>query len=238
MAVRRRRRFIVALPSGSATRGGSRVRCRAAWQRLHHPDELAGAQLPYRPRADFRERRQAPLERRRSASHRRVRRGFRGRERSSCGQRTLRRTAKNPHQVLERRSRHADRRVRTLVHDDARRHARHREHDDPVSLYLADDAARHVQRVPVSVAYRKGTPLDGSAPLFQYGYGSYGYSTDPTFRSNWVSLLERGFVVAIAHVRGGQELGRSWYEDGRLRHKLNTFTDFIDVTRFLVQHGY
>jgi oligopeptidase B len=98
--------------------------------------------------------------------------------------------------------------------------------------------ARDGQRVPVSVVYRKDTRLDGSAPLLQYGYGSYGFSTDPTFRTNWVSLLDRGFVIAIAHVRGGQELGRSWYEDGRLRHKLNTFTDFIDVTRFLVQHGY
>ena len=98
--------------------------------------------------------------------------------------------------------------------------------------------ARDGQLVPVSIAYRKGTPLDGTAPLLQYGYGSYGYSTDPTFRPNWLSLLDRGFVLAIAHVRGGQELGRSWYEDGRLRHKINTFTDFIDVTRFLVQRGY
>jgi oligopeptidase B len=98
--------------------------------------------------------------------------------------------------------------------------------------------ARDGQLVPVSIAYRKGTPVDGTAPLLQYGYGSYGYSTDPTFRSNWLSLMDRGFVVAIAHVRGGQELGRSWYEDGRLRHKINTFTDFIDVTRFLVQRGY
>jgi oligopeptidase B len=98
--------------------------------------------------------------------------------------------------------------------------------------------ARDGQLVPVSIAYRKGTPLDGTAPLLQYGYGSYGYSTDPTFRSNWLSLMDRGFVLAIAHVRGGQELGRSWYEDGRLRHKINTFTDFIDVTRFLVQRGY
>jgi oligopeptidase B len=98
--------------------------------------------------------------------------------------------------------------------------------------------ARDGQRVPVSVAYRKGTQLDGTAPLYQYGYGSYGYSTDPAFRSNWVSLMDRGFVLAIAHVRGGQELGRSWYDDGRLRHKINTFTDFIDVTRFLVQRGY
>ena len=98
--------------------------------------------------------------------------------------------------------------------------------------------ARDGQRVPVSVAYRKDTRLDGSAPVLQYGYGSYGFSTDPTFDSNWVSLMDRGFVVAIAHVRGGQELGRSWYEDGRLQHKVNTFTDFIDVTRFLVQRGY
>ena len=98
--------------------------------------------------------------------------------------------------------------------------------------------ARDGQRVPVSVVYRKDTRLDGSAPLLQYAYGSYGISTDPSFRSNWVSLLDRGFVIAIAHVRGGQELGRSWYEDGRLLHKLNTFTDFIDATRFLVQRGY
>ena len=98
--------------------------------------------------------------------------------------------------------------------------------------------ARDGSRVPVSLVYRKGTRLDGSAPLLQYAYGSYGYSTDPTFRSNWVSLLDRGFVVAIAHVRGGQELGRAWYEDGRLLHKMNTFTDFIDVTRHLVQLGY
>jgi protease II len=82
------------------------------------------------------------------------------------------------------------------------------------------------------------TALDGTAPLYQYAYGSYGISTDPVFRPNWVSLLQRGFVVAIAHVRGGQELGRQWFEDGRLLHKKNTFTDFIDVTEFLVKHGY
>src|SRR5580704_12971090 len=72
----------------------------------------------------------------------------------------------------------------------------------------------------------------------QYGYGSYGYSTDPVFRSGWVSLLDRGFVVAIAHVRGGQELGRAWFEDGRLLHKKNSFTDFIDVTERLVTLKY
>jgi oligopeptidase B len=98
--------------------------------------------------------------------------------------------------------------------------------------------ARDGKRIPVSLAYRKNTKLDGSAPLYQYGYGAYGYSTDPTFRSNWVSLLDRGFVVAIAHIRGGQELGREWYEDGRQLHKKNTFTDFVDTTTYLVQHGY
>lgn len=98
--------------------------------------------------------------------------------------------------------------------------------------------ARDGKEIPVSVAYRKGTPLDGSAPVYQYAYGSYGASTDPTFRSNWLSLLDRGFVVAIAHVRGGQELGRQWFEDGRLLHKNNTFTDFIDVTDDLVARRY
>jgi oligopeptidase B len=98
--------------------------------------------------------------------------------------------------------------------------------------------ARDGKRIPVSLAYRKNTKLDGSAPLYQYGYGAYGYSTDPTFRSNWVSLLDRGFVVAIAHIRGGQELGRQWYEDGRQLHKKNTFTDFVDTTAYLVQQGY
>jgi len=98
--------------------------------------------------------------------------------------------------------------------------------------------ARDGTQTPVSVAYAKGTAIDGTAPLYQYAYGSYGISTDPVFRPNWVSLLQRGFVVAIAHVRGGQELGRQWFEDGRLLHKKNTFTDFIDVTAFLVKHGY
>jgi oligopeptidase B len=98
--------------------------------------------------------------------------------------------------------------------------------------------ARDGKQIPVSVVYRKSTRLDGTAPLYQYAYGSYGASTDPTFRSNWVSLLDRGFVVAIAHIRGGQELGRQWFEDGRLLHKKNSFTDFIDVTRYLVQQRY
>ena len=91
--------------------------------------------------------------------------------------------------------------------------------------------------VPISIAYRKGTNL-GSAPLYQYAYGSYGLSMDPAFQPNWVSLMDRGFVVAIAHVRGGQEMGRAWYEQGRLLNKKNTFTDFIAVTRHLVREKY
>jgi oligopeptidase B len=98
--------------------------------------------------------------------------------------------------------------------------------------------ARDGKQIPVSLVMRKNVPLDGSAPLYQYGYGSYGASTDPVFRSGWVSLLDRGFVVAIAHVRGGQELGRAWFEDGRLLHKKNSFTDFIDVTERLVALKY
>jgi oligopeptidase B len=98
--------------------------------------------------------------------------------------------------------------------------------------------ARDGAQVPVSLVYRKGTRLDGSAPLYQYAYGSYGSSTDPTFSSSRLSLLDRGFVFAIAHVRGGQELGRKWYDDGRLLNKVNTFTDFLAVTDFLVARGY
>jgi oligopeptidase B len=95
--------------------------------------------------------------------------------------------------------------------------------------------ARDGTKVPVTLLYRRGTKLDGTAPLYQYAYGSYGYSTDPVFRSTVLSLVDRGFVYAIAHIRGGQEMGRDWYEDGKLKKKVNTFTDFIDVTRFLVK---
>ena len=95
--------------------------------------------------------------------------------------------------------------------------------------------ARDGTRVPVTLLYRRGTRLDGTAPVYQYAYGSYGYSTDPVFRSGVLSLVDRGFVYAIAHIRGGQEMGRAWYEDGKLKKKVNTFTDFIDVTRFLVK---
>jgi oligopeptidase B len=98
--------------------------------------------------------------------------------------------------------------------------------------------ARDGKKIPVSLVMRKNVQTNGSAPLYQYGYGSYGFSTDPVFRSGWVSLLDRGFVVAIAHVRGGQELGRAWFEDGRLLHKKNSFTDFVDVTEHLVALKY
>ena len=98
--------------------------------------------------------------------------------------------------------------------------------------------ARDGTRVPVSVVYRKGFQKDGTTPLYQYAYGSYGSSMSPRFRSGFVSLVDRGFVFAIAHVRGGQEMGRAWYDDGKLLNKKNTFTDFIDVTEFLVKEGY
>jgi oligopeptidase B len=98
--------------------------------------------------------------------------------------------------------------------------------------------ARDGERVPVSIVYRKDVRIDGTAPLFLYGYGSYGICIDPGFSSARLSLLDRGFVYAIAHVRGGQELGRRWYNAGRLLNKWNTFHDFLDVTDHLVQHGY
>ena len=98
--------------------------------------------------------------------------------------------------------------------------------------------ARDGTMVPVSLVYRKGIQLDGSNPLLQYGYGSYGSSTDPRFSTIRLSLLDRGFVYAIAHIRGGAEMGRQWYYDGRQQKKMNTFNDFIDVTRFLVREGY
>ena len=98
--------------------------------------------------------------------------------------------------------------------------------------------ARDGTRIPVSLVYRKGFRRDGTAALLQYGYGSYGLAMDPDFSVSVVSLLDRGMVFAIAHIRGGQEMGRQWYDDGKLEHKLNTFTDFIDVTDHLVREGY
>ncbi len=94
------------------------------------------------------------------------------------------------------------------------------------------------QKVPISMVYHKETPLDGTSPLLQYAYGSYGNTIDPYFSSVRLSLLDRGFIYAIAHVRGGEYLGRPWYEDGRLLNKKNTFTDFIDCSKFLIQEKY
>jgi oligopeptidase B len=90
----------------------------------------------------------------------------------------------------------------------------------------------------MSIVYRKGTRTDGSAPLLLYGYGSYGISMEPVFSSARLSLLDRGFIYAMAHIRGGEELGRRWYEEGKMEHKRNTFTDFIDCAEHLLRHGY
>ncbi|MGB0714819.1 MAG: S9 family peptidase [Phycisphaerae bacterium] len=98
--------------------------------------------------------------------------------------------------------------------------------------------ARDGTKVPVSIVYRKGFEQNGKAPLLLYAYGSYGSSSDATFSAARLSLLDRGFAYAIAHVRGGQEMGRHWYEDGKLLKKKNTFTDFIDCGQFLVDQAY
>ncbi|QIE58613.1 S9 family peptidase [Rasiella rasia] len=92
--------------------------------------------------------------------------------------------------------------------------------------------------IPVSMIYKKGMKMDGSNPVLQYGYGSYGATIDPYFSSVRLSMLDRGFIFAIAHVRGGQYLGRQWYENGKLLTKKNTFTDFIDVSKYLIAEGY
>jgi oligopeptidase B len=93
-------------------------------------------------------------------------------------------------------------------------------------------------KIPVTLVYKKGVQRNGKAPLLQYAYGSYGASMDPNFSITNVSLLDRGVVYALAHIRGGQEMGRKWYDDGKLYNKINTFTDYIDVTDYLVKEGY
>ena len=98
--------------------------------------------------------------------------------------------------------------------------------------------AKDGTKIPLSVVYRKETKLDGSAPLLLYGYGSYGYSIAPTFSSNRLSLLDRGVVYVIAHIRGGGELGEEWRDAGRMMKKINTFTDFIDSAEYLVKGKY
>jgi oligopeptidase B len=98
--------------------------------------------------------------------------------------------------------------------------------------------ARDGTRIPVSLVYRKGFKRDGTAAMLQYGYGSYGFSQDPAFAPTIPSLLDRGMVYAIAHIRGGQDMGRAWYDQGKLLNKINSFTDFIDVTNHLTSQGY
>ncbi|MDZ4203393.1 MAG: S9 family peptidase [Bacteroidales bacterium] len=98
--------------------------------------------------------------------------------------------------------------------------------------------ARDGVEVPITLVYRKGLENNGNNPLLLYGYGSYGASMDTRFNSNVISLVNRGFVYAIAHVRGGQEMGRQWYEDGKLLKKKNTFNDFIDCAEYLVNQKY
>jgi oligopeptidase B len=98
--------------------------------------------------------------------------------------------------------------------------------------------ARDGAQIPVTVTMKKGTALDGSSPMLLYGYGSYGITYDPRFRSTHFSLIDRGFIYAMAHVRGSSAKGRPWYEDGKLLNKMNTFTDFIDVAETFVERKY
>jgi oligopeptidase B len=93
-------------------------------------------------------------------------------------------------------------------------------------------------KVPLSIVYRKGLVKDGKAPVFLYGYGSYGITTDPEFDPSRLVLLDRGVVFAMAHIRGGADMGRNWYLDGKLMHKKNTFTDFIACADYLVNEKY
>ncbi len=93
-------------------------------------------------------------------------------------------------------------------------------------------------RIPISLVYRKGMVKDGNNPLYLYAYGAYGLSTEPYFSSNRVSLLDRGFIFAMTHVRGGGEMGRYWYDDGKLLHKKNTFTDFLATSEHLITEKY
>lgn len=113
--------------------------------------------------------------------------------------------------------------------------------DFKVSDYVTERmfaTAKDGTKVPISIVYKKGFNKDGNAPLLLYAYGSYGNSTDAAFSSVRLSLLNRGFAFAIAHIRGGEEMGRYWYEDGKMMKKKNTFTDFIDCAEYLVANKY
>jgi oligopeptidase B len=110
--------------------------------------------------------------------------------------------------------------------------------ENAYAIERLEATARDGTRVPISLVYRTPFVRDGSRPLLLYAYGSYGYTMEPTFNSARISLLDRGFAFAIAHVRGGQEMGRAWYDDGKMMKKMNTFTDFIDVAEHLVRERY
>jgi oligopeptidase B len=98
--------------------------------------------------------------------------------------------------------------------------------------------ARDGKMIPVSIVYKKGFKKDGNGPVLQYAYGSYGLSMDPTFSAARLSLLDRGFAYVLCNIRGGQELGRQWFEDGRMLHKINSFNDFIDCSEYLIKQKY
>ena len=118
--------------------------------------------------------------------------------------------------------------------------------DEVLGGYKADDyhtdrifaTARDGEKIPMTLVYKKGFVKDGNAPLLLYGYGSYGATIDPYFRASIISLLDRGFAFAIAHIRGGEMLGREWYENGKMLHKKNTFYDFIDCAKYLIDQQY
>lgn len=98
--------------------------------------------------------------------------------------------------------------------------------------------ARDGVKVPMSIVYKKGFKRDGTMPLLQYAYGSYGHTIDPGFSTTRLSLLDRGFAFAISHIRGGQTMGRKWYDDGKMFNKKNTFTDFVDCSKYLIENKY
>lgn len=98
--------------------------------------------------------------------------------------------------------------------------------------------AKDGTKIPISLVYKKGMNKNGENPVLQYAYGSYGYSMDAYFSTTRLSLLDRGFIYAIAHIRGGEDLGREWYENGKLLKKMNTFTDFVDCSKFLISQKY
>ena len=109
------------------------------------------------------------------------------------------------------------------------------------SEYVTDRVmapARDGVQVPMSIVRHRETPVDGTAPLYLYGYGAYGYAIPPSFSTTRLSLLDRGFIFAIAHIRGGDDLGYHWYEAGKLDQRANTFNDFVDVARHLIEQGY